>query len=238
MSNWLAAPTDSSGFEPQNRLLSGLPRRELLSLQPYLEPVPLPIGRALFDAGEPLTRLYFVESGVAALLTTCEDRAIGVAAVGREGAVDVQSLLLGGGTALGRCQILVPGSALAVAVSPFRSALRKSPKLRAACETHTRALLVQMLQAVPCNRLHTVEQRCARWLLTYADRAMGDTFELAMDGFAQVLGAPASTTIVILRRLHNEGLIRYGNGALTVVDRVGLEAATCECYQIVRGRYR
>jgi CRP-like cAMP-binding protein len=238
MSNWLAAPTDSRGFEPQNRLLSALPPRDLLSLQPYLEAVPLATGRVLFDTGEPLTRLYFVETGVAALLTTCEDRAIGVAAVGREGAVDVQSLLLGGGTALGRSQILVPGSALAVEVSPFRSALRKSPKLRAACQAHTRALLAQMLQAVPCNRLHTVEQRCVRWLLTYADRAKGDTFELAMDGFAQVLGAPASTTTVVVRRLHNEGLIRYRDGAVMVVERVGLETATCECYQIVRGRYR
>jgi CRP-like cAMP-binding protein len=236
MSKQVTAPTDSRGFEPKNQLLSALPDWDLLSLQPHLEAVPLARGSVLFEIDEPLTRLYFVETGVAALLTTLENRAIGVAAVGREGAVDVQSLLLGGGTALGQCQVVVPGSALALGCTPFLSALRKSPKLRAACEAYARALLVQMLQAVPCNRLHSVEQRCARWLLMCADRTEGDTFELMQESLAEMLGVPQSTVTAMVCMLQRDGVLCYRHSAITVVDRRRLEVAACECYRIVRDR--
>ena len=150
--------------------------------------------------------------------------------------MDVHTLLLGGET-LGRCQVLVPGMALVVEVSWFRDALGRSPKLRAACQAYTRALLVQILQAVPCNRLHTVEQRCARWLLMCADRTEGDTFEIARQGLAQMLGV-AQPTLIVVRKLQSEGLIECRRSAITVVDRQGLETAACECYRIVRNRYR
>jgi CRP-like cAMP-binding protein len=233
-----SAPIDSPGWEPQNRLLSALAGRDLLSLQPHLEAVPLARGRVLFGIDEPLTRLYFVETGIVALLTTLKSRTMGVAAVGREGAVDIQSLLLGGGSTLGRCEVLVPGSALAVEVSAFRSALCKSPKLRVACKAFARAMFVQILQAVSCNRLHSAEQRCARSVLMSADRMADDTVELAMDGLAQMLGLPQPTTTIVVRRLQNDGLICSRRSAITVVDRPGLEMAACECYRIVRNHCR
>ena len=208
------------------------------SLRLHLEAVPLARGSVLFDTDEPLTRIYFMETGVTALLTTLENRAVGVATVGQEGVVDVHTLLLGGETSLGRCQVLVPGMALVVEVSWFRDALGRSPKLRAACQAYTRALLVQILQAVPCNRLHTVEQRCARWLLMCADRTEGDTFEIARQGLAQMLGVAQPTLTIVARKLQSEGLIRFRRSAITVVDRRGLETAACECYRIVRNRYR
>jgi CRP-like cAMP-binding protein len=133
--------------------------------------------------------------------------------------------------------MLVPGSALAVEISSFRCALRKRPKLRAFCEAYTRALFVQMLQAVPCNRLHTVEQRCARWLLMCADRAEDDTFELTRESLAEMLGVPQPTVTAIARTLRQAGLISYHWDIITVLDRRELEAAACECYQIVRDRY-
>jgi CRP-like cAMP-binding protein len=236
MSNQLSARTDSRGFEPKNRLLSALPDWDLLSLQPHLEAVPLARGSVLFEIDEPLRRLYFLETGVAALLTPLDNRAIGVAAVGREGAVDVQNLLLGRGTALGQCQVLVPGSALAVEGTPFLRALRKSPKIRAACEAYARALLVQMLQAVPCNRLHSLERRCARWLLMCADRTEGDTFELTKESLAEMLGVPQSTVTAMVSTLRRDGVLWYRRSAITVVDRRRLETAACECYRIVRDR--
>jgi CRP-like cAMP-binding protein len=238
MSIRVPAPMESRGLAPKNRLLAVLPDRDFLVLRPYLEAVPLFRGSVLFDTDEPLTRLYFMETGVAALLTTLESRAVGVAAVGHEGAVDVHTLLLGGEISLGRCQVLVPGSALAMEVAWFRDALEGSPTLRAICEAYTRALLVQMLQAVPCNRLHTVEQRCARWLLMCADRMAGDTFEVARQGLAQILGVAQPTLTIVVRKLQSEGLIWYRRSAITVVDRPGLENVACECYRIVRHRYR
>ena len=202
MSNWIAAPMDRKRFEPRNRLLAALPARDLLSLQPHLTAVPLAGGSILSEADEPLDRVYFVDSGVVSLVTAFEDRVTaGVAAVGREGVVGATALLLGGDTALGRSRVLVPGSALALEVPRFRSALRKSLKLRAACEASTRALFVQMLQSVPCSRLHTVEQRCARWLLVCADRTEGDTFELSQECFAEMLGVPKSRSPGVARKL-------------------------------------
>lgn len=221
---------------PNNRLLAMLPSSDLLSLRHQLEAVPLAGGSILYDVGQPLTRLYFVETGVAALLSVLEDRAVGVATVGAEGAADLHTLLLGGDTSLARCQVLVPGSALAVDVAVFRSATERSSALGAACEAFTRALLVQLLQAVPCNRLHTVEQRCARWLLMCADRVNGDTFEIATACLAQMLGVAPQTLSIVTRKLEQRGLVGSRRGRIAVRDRRGLEAAACECYRILRDR--
>ena len=221
MSDRVARPRDGKGLEPHNRLLAALPGRDLQSLQPHLEAAPLASGSVLFEVDEPLTRVYFVETGIVSLLTAFENRVtVGAATVGREGAVGVASLLLSGDTALGRYQVLVPGSALTMEVPAFRRALRQSPKLRMACEAHTRSLLVQVLQAVPCTRLHTVEQRCARWLLTCADRTEDDTFELAQECLAEMLGVPDSTWTAVVGSLQQAGLIDYRRGAIKVLDRL------------------
>jgi CRP-like cAMP-binding protein len=236
MSICIAAPTKGGELVPNNRLLAMLSSKDLLSVRQHLEAVPLTGGSILSDVGEPLTRLYFVETGVAALLTTLEHCAVGVATVGREGVVDVQALLLGGNTSLARCQVLVPGSALAVEVAAFRNATNRSPSLHAVCEAFTRALLVQLLHAFPCTRLHTLEQRCARWLLMCADRVQNDEFEMATKCLAQMLGLAEQTLSIVTRRLQKEGLICSRSGRIAVLDRRGLETVACECYRIVRDR--
>jgi CRP-like cAMP-binding protein len=237
MSNRVTAPMESSAFTPKNQVLSALPGRDFASLQPHLRAVLLTHETMLFDVDQLLTHIYFVETGVVSLRHAFEDRVtVGVAAVGREGAVDLQTLLLGGNTALGRWQILVPGSALAVEVSRFWQVLRRSPKLRMACEAFTRALFVQVLQAIPCHRLHTVEQRCARWLLMCADRMEDDTFELSPESLAQILCVARSAVTAIVGTLQQAELIRYDRNEVTVLDRRGLAAAACECYRIVRTR--
>jgi CRP-like cAMP-binding protein len=168
------------------------------------------------------------------LLTAVENGVtVGAATVGREGMVGIGAHL-GGERSLGRYRVLVPGSALTMEVPAFRSALRGSPKLRMACEAHTRSLFVQLLQAVPCTRLHTVEQRCARWLLTCHDRTEHDMFELPQECLAEMLGLPDSTWTAVVGSLQQAGLINYRRGAITVLDRPGLEATACECYRIVR----
>lgn len=238
MSNWIAAPMDRKPFEPRNRLLAALPARDLLSLQPHLAAVPLAGGNVLFEGDERLDRVYFVDTGVVSLVSAFENNVTaGVAAVGREGVVGATALLLGGDTALGRSRVLVPGSALALEVPRFRNALGKSLKLRAACEAATRALLVQMLQSVPCNGMHTVEQRCARWLLVCADRTESDTFDLSQECLAEMLGVPKSRLPSVARKLQQAGLICCRRSATTVINRRELEAVACECYRIVRNRY-
>src|ERR687892_2869901 len=206
----VAASIHSKQGEPLNQLLAVLPDSELRKLQPYLEVVPLAPGRVLFDADQRVKHVYFVDTGVASLAALLESRlAVGAATVGREGVVGAAPLLLGGATSLGRSRVLVPGSARTVEVSAFRRALHNSAQFRTACETYARALLAQILQAVPCSRLHTAEQRCARWLLMCADRTEDDTFELTRECLAEMLGLPDSTWTATVGSLQQAGLINY-----------------------------
>ena len=230
----------SSGWEPRNRLLATvLSGRDFLSFRPHLETAPLSRGSVLFDTDEPLTRVYFIETGVAALLTTLENHAVGVATVGQEGVVDVHTLLLGGETSLGRCQVLVPGLALVVEVSRFRDALGHEARsfARPARPTPGRCSC-RFSTPFPATSCTTVEQRCARWLLMCADRTEGDTVEIARQGLAQMLGVAQPTLTIVARKLQSEGLIWCRRSAITIVDRRRLETAACECYRIVRNRYR
>ena len=234
---YVAAPRNRATLEPKNRLLMALPPEDLEYLLPHLEPVALPHRKVLFEADEPLARVYLIESGVISLVTVFEDgTTVEMATVGREGLVGV-GMLLGGDTALGCYLVQVPGSALAVEASRFRGALLKSPKLRMVCEAYAQAFFAQLLQNVACNASHTVERRCARRLLMSLDRSDGDTFALTQELLAEMLGVRRSTVTLIDRALQKAGLIQYRRGAITVLDRSGLEAAACECYRVVRERY-
>ena len=231
----VAASVHSKG-EPLNRLLAVLPDGELQRLEPDLQIMHLEAGRVLFEAGERADRVYFLDTGVASLTTAFENRvAVGVATVGREGAVGAIPLLLGGATTIGRSRVLVPGSARTVEVPAFRRALHSSSKFLEVCETYSRALLAQILQAVPCSRLHTAEQRCARWLLMCADLT-DDKFELTRECLAEMLGVPRSGFDVIACRMQEAGLISDRQGAIIVLDRQGLENAACGCYRILHQR--
>jgi CRP-like cAMP-binding protein len=233
----VTASIHSKAGEPLNRLLAVLPDSELLKLQPDLQAVPLAPGRVLFDADQPAERVYFPDSGVASLAASFENRVtMGVATVGREGVVGAAPLLLGGATTIGRSRVLVSGSARTLEVSAFQRALGSSSKFRAACGAYTRALLVQILQAVPCSRLHTAEQRCARWLLMCADRTEGDKFELTRECLAEMLGVPQSWFEIVAHKMENAGLICDRQGTITVLDRPGLETAACGCYRILHER--
>jgi len=224
-------------FKPRNRLLVTLPRQDLLSLWPDLKPVPLVRGAVLFEADEPLTRVYFVEAGVVSLLAVFEDRTTSeMAMVGREGVIGI-AMLLGGDTAFGRYVVQAPGLALAIEASRFRSALLTSPALRAACDAYARAFLREALQIAACNSVHLVEERCVRWLLMSHDRSDGKMLSVTQEYLAAMLGVCRSTVTVAAGALQKAGLIRYRRGAIEVLDRAGLEAASCECYSVMRSHY-
>ena len=224
-------------FGPRNRLLAALLPEDLVSLRPHLERVPLVDGRILFEANEPITRVYFVEAGVVSLTAVFQNGTTAeMATVGREGMVGVGSLL-GSDAALGRYRVQVPGSALAVEAPRLQGALRKSPALLAVCQAYARAFLGQALQTAACNSVHTVEQRCARWLLMGHDRRESDTFALKQELLAKMLGVCRPTATVAAGALQSAGLIRYSRGVLTVLDRPGLEVASCECYRVIRDHF-
>jgi CRP-like cAMP-binding protein len=223
--------------KPRNRLLAALPHEILSRLQPHLKPTPLPRGRVLSEADEPLRRVYFVEAGVVSLMTVFEDGSTAeMTTVGREGIVGIGTLL-GGHTALGRYVAPVSGAALAIEATRFQSELAASQALRAVCEAYAQAFIAHLLQNVACNTAHTVEQRCARWLLMCADQTEDDAFELTQESLAEILGVRRSTVTVVACTLQQAGLIQYRRGAIMVLDRHGLEETACECYRIVRAGY-
>jgi CRP-like cAMP-binding protein len=214
-----------------------LPPEDLQRLRPQLEPVALPHRKILFEADEPLSRVYLIETGVVSLVTVFEDgTTVEMASIGREGLVGVGTLL-GGDVALGCYVVQVPGSALTMDAARFRGALQESPKLRMACEAYAQTFFAQLLQNVACNAAHTVERRCARRLLMSHDRSDGDTFALTQELLAEMLGVRRSTVTLIDRALQRAGLIHYHRGTITVLDRPGLEAAACECYRVIRDRH-
>jgi CRP-like cAMP-binding protein len=231
------ALTDSVRANPRNALLAAVPQEVLASLRAHLKPVSLPRGTTLCEAEQPLSRIHFVETGAVSLATVLEDGTTAeMATVGREGVVEVDTLL-GGGRALGRYVVALSGFALAVEASRFQSALREMPELRATCEVYAQAFLANLLQNVACNATHSVEERYARWLLMWDDQVDDDAFELTQEYLADVLGVRRATVTVVARTLQDAELIRYRRGAITVLDRRGLEAAACECYRIVRYGY-
>jgi CRP-like cAMP-binding protein len=226
------------GVEPRNQLLAALPYDIRWSLRPHLKLVPLTRGRVLCEASEPLMRVYFVEAGAISLATIFEDGSSAeMATVGREGIVGIGALL-GGEQAFGRHVVSLPGFALAIEASRFRSALRENTRLRAVCEAYVQTFLANLLRNVACNASHRVEQRFARWLLMCGDQAEDDSFELTQEYLAEMLGVRRSTVTVAAQTLQCADLIRYHRGAIRVLDRPGLEAVACECYRIVRDGYK
>jgi CRP-like cAMP-binding protein len=231
------ASVERARFRPKNRLLAALPRDVLADLLPYLKPEYLPRGKVLCDVGVPLRHVYFLEAGVVSLVTVFGNGAtMEMATVGREGLIGIGSVL-GGDRALARYLVPMPGVALAIEASRFRSALREGPELRATCEAYAQAFLRDALQTAACNSVHMVEERFARRLLTSHDRSDGDALALTQEYLAEMLGVCRSTVTLAAGVLQKAGIIRYRRGAVRVLDRLGLERASCECYRVIRDQY-
>jgi CRP-like cAMP-binding protein len=232
-----ATAVKRTGYAPRNRILAALPRDVLANLLPYLKPELLPRGRVLCDVDESLRHVYFVERGLVSMVAVFADRTTAeMATVGHEGLIGIGNIL-GGEHALARYVVPMPAQVLAIEAAQFRGALRASPELRATCNAYAHAFLGEALQTAACNSVHMVEERCARWLLMSHDRSDGGTLALTQEYLADMLGVCRSTVTLAAGALQRAGLIRYRRAAITVLDRPGLEAASCECYQVIREQY-
>jgi len=229
---WMKAPNS-----PVNRLLAALPSEELEVLRPNLEEVPLAFKQALYEANRPIECVYFLHRGVASIVTEMEDgTVIEVATVGPEGMVGL-SVFLNASEIAGKAFAQVPGEASRMEAGAFRRALDRTPRLRELLSRYTMALLNQLAQNSACNRTHEVEQRLARWLLLTQDRVHAATFPMTQDFMAQMLGVSRPTVSNTASTLQKAGLISYVRGNITVLDRPRLEAATCECYHVIKGQF-
>ncbi|HWB47581.1 MAG TPA: Crp/Fnr family transcriptional regulator [Stellaceae bacterium] len=220
----------------RNRVLTRLPPEELQQLIAHLEPVTLPKKEILFEVGSPLDHVYFIDEGVASVLTTMEDGALSeVGMVGNEGLVGV-SALLGGDTSAQQVVMQLPGRGHRIAARRCKRVFEASPKVRAAVLRFTEDLLNLSSQTAGCNRLHSVEQRSARWLLMASDRMGSDYLPLTQEFLAAMLGVRRSGVSEAAGELQRSGLIRYRRGKITIIDRAGLEDSACECYRLDKCR--
>lgn len=217
-----------------NGLLSALPREEYERLSPHLELVRLTAGQILYHAGAAARYAYFPKGGMLSLLATTETgRATEVALIGNEGMAGVP-IVLRSGAAPYQIIVQLAGNALRIRAGVLRAEFDRGGRLQDLLLRYAHAVLTQVTQSAACNRFHTVEERLSRWLLVCRDRVHADTIPLTQEFLSYMLGAPRSSVTAVAGALQSKGLIRYSRGKITVLDRSGLEAASCECYRIVR----
>jgi CRP-like cAMP-binding protein len=227
------APDDPTG----NRLLAALPREDYERLLPDLEPVTFGIKEVVYEPNGPILYVYFPISGVFSMVTMMADgAAVENATVGNEGMVGLP-VFLGAETMPSRAFSQVPGQAVRLEAEVFREAVRRSSPFQRVLLRYTQALLNLIAQTAACNRLHSIEERCSRWLLMTHDRVGGDQFLLTQEFLGQMLGVRRQSVNAVAGILQKAALIRYRRGQITILDRQGLEAGACECYGIIRKEF-
>lgn len=219
-----------------NGLLLALPPEAAAEILPRMELVELQRGTALGEVGQTVEHVYFVNRGLVSLMQSMRDgRAVDVATVGIEGLAD-PCTLLGLDHAILDVIVHVPGEAYRLSRPHLLAMMARHPGAKALLEHYMQWLVGQMAQNAACNRLHNLEQRCARWLLTAHDSARADQFALTQDYLALMLGAQRSSVAEVTSALRDAGHIDYHAGRMHVVHRAGLKRAACECYATVRGQ--
>jgi CRP-like cAMP-binding protein len=217
-----------------NSLLAALPRMEFQRLAAGLEPVTLTFGEVLYEPGEPIRYVYFPNKSLVSLLTLVDDRlALEIGMVGREGMVGAP-LALGIGVSPVRALVQGTGAALRMKSAHFLKELQQSLHLQRAIYRYTHTLMRQVAQTAACNRFHVVQERLARWLLMTRDRVQSNDFPLTQEFLSHMLGVRRVGVTRAAGQLQKRKLIEYTRGNIRIIDRRGLEAASCSCYQIVR----
>ena len=221
----------------RNRILAALPAADRERLRASLEPVDLELRQVVIDVNQEISHVYFVEEGVVSVLGVMEDgSAVETATVGNEGMVGLP-VFLGAASMAGQAFVQVPGHGYRMPAAALREEARRGGALSELLGRYTQALFTLLSQNSACNRLHPVEQRCARWLLLTHDRVGSDTFDLTHLFLSQMLGVRRATVTEVAGALQERGLIEYSRGTITVLDRPALEAAVCECYRVIASEF-
>lgn len=221
----------------QNHLLTALPAEECARLFPHLELVPMPLGGVLYESGSELRHVYFPTTAIVSLLYVMVDGASAeIAVVGNEGIIGV-ALFMGGETMPNRAVVQSAGHAYRLKGQLLKEEFNRSGDLQHLLLRYTQALLTQMAQTAVCNRHHSLDQQFCRWLLMSLDRLPANELVMTQELIANMLGVRREGVTEAAGRVQKAGLIEYTRGHITVLDRAGLEARTCECYAVVKKEY-
>lgn len=230
-------PTLSMSAEPPkkpyaNRLLGLLSPRDYERLRPHLQRIPLERGHTLCRAREPIEFIYFLETGVCALMNTMANGvAAKVASIGNEGMVGLP-VLLGESRASHGVYVQLSGASLRMKSRLFKKELARSPSMHAVMLRYANVFFNQVAQSAVCNHFHSIQQKCCRWMLMTSDRMQSDEFLLTQELLAMMLGVQRTGVSAAATSLQRAGLIRYRRGTVTILDRRGLKRRSCECYGI------
>jgi len=221
----------------KNQLLAALPPDVWRHWEPALEAVDMPLGQVLYESGVAMTHVYFPATSIVSLLYVMEDGASAeIAVVGNEGIVGV-SLFMGGETTPSRSVVQSAGRGHRMRGQFLKDEFSRSSPVLHLLLRYTQALITQMAQTAVCNRHHSLDQQLCRWLLLSLDRLEGPELSMTQELIANMLGVRREGVTEAASQLQRAGLIRYRRGHITVLDRVGLEARTCECYAVVKKEY-
>jgi CRP-like cAMP-binding protein len=220
----------------RNRILAALPPAEFDRVTSGLEPFALPVNTVLYEANSPITHAYFPTSGCVSMVNVMEEGSVEVGMIGYEGWAGLP-LLLGDDRMPTRAFVQLSGESYRMTAAAFAKAVEKYPAFARLLNRHSLALFNQAAQSVACNRLHTLESRCARWLLMTHDRTRLEEFVITHDSLSYMLGVHRPAVTLAAGMLQRAGLIRYTRGRVSVVNRRGLEGVACDCYEVTRRNY-
>jgi CRP-like cAMP-binding protein len=228
----------SSPIQPVNRLLERLAPDEYQRIHRHLKPVMFELDQVLIRARAPTSYVYFPVGGVASFLTLMDNGdAIEVGTVGNEGMVGVGELL-GAPYSFNQVIVQVSGGALRAETSELRKQVDQNISFRRLLTTYQTVFHAQVAQSVACNGLHPIDKRCCRWLLMSHDRVGTKVVPITHEYLSYMLGVRRASVTDVLRPLREKGLIANSRGVITVLNRKGLEAASCECYRVVSSEYK
>jgi len=223
---------------PENQILAFLSSEEQHRCRGLLHSVDLPQGQILYEAKAAIEYVYFIDQGMVSVVSVMQNGdSIEVGTIGNEGMTGL-ALILGVNAVPYRHVVQVPGRARRMSASALAIELKHDRELKQLLCRYHAAFVTQIMQGMACNGLHSIGQRCCRWLLTTQDRVGSHELEITHEFLAQMLGVRRATVTDVLRPLQNEGLISARRGRLTILDPERLAAAACECYRVIRNEYQ
>jgi CRP-like cAMP-binding protein len=221
----------------QNHLIDALSDAVHAILAPNLEFVDMPLGQVLCEPGETMSYVYFPTTAIVSLLYTLENRSTAeIAVIGNDGLLGV-SLLMGGKHSPSRAVVQSAGVGYRLNASWLQDEFNRAGELMRLLLRYTQALITQTAQTAVCNRHHSVEQQLCRWLLLSFDRLSGNLLDMTQELIANMLGVRREGVTDAAGKLQAAGIIRYGRGRITLLDRAKLEERSCECYAVVRNEF-
>jgi CRP-like cAMP-binding protein len=217
-----------------NRLLAALPKKDFEALERHFEEVPLVLEEILYQPKVLISDVYFPNSGIVSLLAPANGRGtLEVGLVGKEGLLGL-AIFMGVNSSQNRAVVQGTGSAMKIKATAFRKECNNGGALPRILQRYSHSLLTQITQSAVCNQFHSVDARLARWLLMTHDRMGKDEFALTQEFLSNMLGVRREGVSRAAGDLQKRKLIRYSRGTVRILDRPGLEATSCGCYEIIR----